>query len=131
MALGVLSLVVSIAALGGVWYTRKQLELVVSDSHDKGIWAAKHAEAVRLVRKTNNWILNTPCYPLVFTDPEFRSLIETYIVEVDSQKNFVSARILEADQFLLPNVQEVIQKTLAIVEKFRRERPTESAKLGL
>ena len=90
IALGVLSLVVSVLALGvaffGVWYTRKQVFLVFQQSKEKGLWATKHAEACRLVLHTQRWITlqnhgQTDAYPCVFPDASLRTLIETYIVE--------------------------------------------------
>jgi hypothetical protein len=133
--IGVLSLIVGVLTLLGIYYTKKQVDLLTEESQDKKTWAAKHAEARSLVLQTDKWVAlktgQTSGYQRVFADYPFRLLVETYIVEVDQVRNRVIPRSLEVEQFLLPTVQEVIQKTIDTVERFKREHPEDSALLGL
>lgn len=136
MLINVLSLVVSVVALAGVYYTWKQVDLLRKDSQEKKVWATKHSEAFTLVLETNKWIIvkpsvNTNGYPRVFADHAFRVLVETYIIQMDWSKNMMTPRVLDADQFALPIVQEVIRKTIETVERFKKEHPEEAHDLGL
>lgn len=122
-------------AIRGVRYTKEQVDLLKADADAKKRWASKHAQAFGLVMKTNNWLTfnsaQTNGYPLVFSDIQFRPLVEAYIVQMDWNKNLMAPRILDADQFALPVVQEVIQKTIETVERFKSEHPEAARKLGL
>ncbi len=140
--LAVAGFVVSLLALTGVYYaikgvqyTKEQVDLLKADSDAKKRWASKHAQAFGLVMKTNKWIIfnsaQTNGYPLVFSDIQFRPLVEAYIVQMDWSKNLISPRVLDADQFALPVVQEVIQKTIETVERFKSEHPEAAHNLGL
>ncbi len=133
--LAVAGLVVSLIALIGVYYTKKQVDLLKADAEAKRKWASKHAEAFRLVMATYKSLtfdgVHTNGYPLVFNDVQFRSLVEAYIVQVDWGRNLISPRMLDADQFALPVVQEVIQKTIEAVERFKNEQPKAARELGL
>jgi hypothetical protein len=133
--LAIASFVVSLIALVGVYYTKKQVDLLKADSEAKKKWASKHAEAFGLAMKTYKWLVfngaQTNGYPLVFSDVQFRSLVEAYIVQVDWGRNLISPRVLDADQFALPVVQQVIQKTIETVERFKAEQPQAGRDLGL
>ncbi len=109
--LAVAGFIVSLITLIGVYYKKKQVDLLKADADAKKEWASKHSQAFSLVMKTNKWLVfngaQTNGYPLVFSDAQFRSLVEAYIVQVDWSRNVISPRVLDADQFALPVVQEV------------------------
>jgi hypothetical protein len=134
--------VISAAALVGVYInwlqvkaTKDQVGLLVEERREKSTWATKHADALGLVLKTNQSIVLksgvTPGYTHVFKDEGLRILIETYLVERDHDRGAMSGRVLQADHFALPIVQDVIQKTIKTVESFKLQYPDEASKLGL
>ena len=128
VGLGVLTLI-------GVYYTKKQVDLIRQDSETKKKWAAKHAEAFALVAKTNRWILfnsaNQLGYNVVFSDPALLQLMETYLVDMNPRLNTLTARVLDGDHYCYPIVQQTIQKTIDAVEQFKKDHPKEATVLGL
>ncbi len=130
-----LGLLVGILTLIGVYYTKKQVDLLREDSREKKLWSTKHAEAVSLVIKTHNWITmngaQTIAYSHVFNDPAIRQWVETYIVHMDWPRSTMTPRVLEADQFALPIVQDTIKNAIETVQRFKRDHPADAAKLNL
>lgn len=114
---------------------QKQLGLTTSENKEKKDWADKHDRARALVLKTGKQLPGVGWgYERVFWHDEIlRHQIETYIVDKDltARPPRLKPRDIEPDQLLLPAVQRVIQQTIDTVERFKREHPEESAKLGL
>jgi hypothetical protein len=140
--LAVASLAVNLMTLVGVYYaikavryTKEQVDLLKAEGTNRNLWASKHAQAFSLVTRTNKWFMFEGSrqigFPVVFSDAQFRALVETYIIQMDSGRDVMSPRVLDAAQFGLPVVQDVIQKSIETVERFKTEHPAEAHNLGL
>jgi hypothetical protein len=117
-------------------YAKEQVEILKRGHETTNIWSQKHAEAAKLVMRTNHQI---PIpkegtmwgWNYVFSDDDLWNGVTTYIVERDIGGGRLGFKALAADQFLLPSVQTVIQKTLDTIESFKIENPDIAKKLGL
>lgn len=119
----------------GVQYAKEQLQLSKVDEQERRSWAAKHAQAFSLVLKTHQWIVfegaNQIGYFIVFRDGQLQTMIETYLVQWDSGRNTMHPRVIDAAYFSLPLVQDVIQKTIETVDRFKQDHPAQANTLGL
>ena len=119
----------------GVQYAKQQLDLSKSDEQERRSWAGKHAQAFSLVLQTNKWILfegaHQNGYPVVFRDTQLRTLIETYLIQFDGTRDKMQPRVIDAAYFSLPVVQDVIEKTIETIERFRQGHRAEAKNLGL
>ena len=134
-AVSFLSLIGIYYTFRGVQYAREQLDLSKSDGQERRSWAEKHGQAFGLILQTNKWMLfegaNQQGYHVVFRDAQLRTMIETYLIEWDSGRNNMHPRVIDAAYFSLPLVQDVIQKTIETVDRFKQEHPAQANTLDL
>jgi hypothetical protein len=146
----ILSTLISVVALLGVYYTYQQFRYLRDErARDKrreaedDKWAEKFTQATQqLTNLAPKFFTGVPGPPgvgrpggdglgLVFPELELRQRFQQHLIQFNGQGTRPQARSLNPEQLRLTPVRETIQKVLDRIEEVKRTDPALADRLGL
>jgi hypothetical protein len=127
-----------ILAGGALYYAQRQTAIANAlkahqDEQEREVhdWQLKHeAVATKLARVGPHMMVPMPnansitaVYPTVFTDPQFRQRVETYIIEyAENRTRFIPRRPTELE-LRSPALRETVTKATEILDRCQQDNP--------
>jgi len=119
-------------------YARIQVQLMQEQAkkseeqeRDERQWTERHERlATRLSRISPNMMLSAPdakshfcLYPAVFQDPQFRSKLETYVVDLNASRTEFRPHKATPHELHLQGLRDTVATADQLIDKYVKENP--------
>ena len=110
---------------------REQAKKSEEQERDERQWAERHERlATRLSRINPNLTLAAPdgnshfcLYPAVFQDPQFRSKLETYVVDLNASRTEFQPHKATPHELRLQGLRDTVATAEQLIDKYVKENP--------